>query len=549
MKNISAPFVASVSVFCEHANFRPATEQQQAALVQIVTLLENDPLALKWAAMHTAVTNPLSTRNLLEQNLSACPDARPALENIRQAALDCALAALPPSLRQFLRGVSVFVEGWSVDAAAVVCDAPQAGEWCEELLRRELVCCDTTRETSSYRLVEWVRLCLQAELGEDAFQRLQQAHKAYYFQMACDAAPHLRFTPDLQWLRQLEAETANLLAAFEESYALECIQFALALWRWGYACAHIHSTERMLLLAYFACRPLPSEFMPELCRALGSVSYRQQKHTTAKGYFVDAYHSACEQENWTEAAFSAQMLTTQAGKLGQLSDAYCWAETSIALWQKAKLPWGEACILNELGVIAWQKDHLTEAQELFHKSAHISKQIGDTRQYARVLNNVGLIAETRKEYQLAEKCYRQYLAEAVTWLDQRDACNCLNNFAVVCFKQQKLRQATALFARALAQMEAIGYTLSIPGTLAGLGQAAHAKGNDKFAAQCFGLATRLNANYMDEFNLSDRHEVEQTIGDVRGALRPQIYGRFFKKGQNMTLKSLLTSLDNLLHSA
>ena len=333
----------AVDVFCQKANLVPGLdEEQHSDLVQICSWVQGDPLALEWTAMHTAASSPRATRCLLEAALRTCAATFPTNRDILQAALGCALSALPVHLYRFLHDLCVFEEGWTLEAASFICRAPEAGEWCEELWRRQLVARHTTHKESGYKLAGWVRARLHSEVGEAAMQRLQQAHKTYFFDLACLAAPHLRFTPDPAWVQRLEADRANLLAAFARSREEECLQFGLALWRWGYVCAHIPETCLLLHIARFACKTFPPAAKPEMYRALGSLFYRKNDTGVARGHLEEAHRLACVQENWEEAAFSAQVLAIMHGRSGQLETADCWVGSQSSLWQKTGSLWGQA---------------------------------------------------------------------------------------------------------------------------------------------------------------------------------------------------------------
>lgn len=532
-----------VESFRQKTNLTPQlSEEQFADLLQILSLVENDALALEWTAMHTALTSPHETRILLEQSLCVCPDAQPNALDIHKAALCCALRTLPAHLSRFLHDLSVFEEGWSVEAARDVCNAPDAEDWCAQLLDRHLISVDATRQGQGYRLIAWVRTRLLAAVEEPQRTALQQAHKAYFFRLACEAAPHLRFTPDAAWMARLEADKANLLAAIAISWDTECLHFGLALWRWGYVSAHIADTNRFLHMARFAVPTLPAHLEPEMYRALGSVFYRESNFEMATLYLEDGYHAAERQENWEEAAFNCQVLAIMVGKNGQIEKARSWIEHSLCLWEKAGSIWGQAAALNEKATLAFKDDQLNEAKHCYLKSSKLFEQINDKLQTSKILNNMGLLAEKQLEYKNAESAYRCSIQCRKDILDKRSECETLNNLANVCFKQQKFRQSNVYFCKTLVLMEKIGYTSAIPCALVGLGESAHKQGKDKFAVLCFSLADKLDSEHMNNYNLSERQVLEQTILEIRRTLRPQLYGQLRKKGQNLLIKQLLSQL-------
>ena len=540
-----------VDIYCHKANLKTDSdcvlgEQDSADLVQICSLIMGNSLALEWTAMHTEVSSPRSTRVVLEKALRACCQTLPSDQDILQAALICALAALPSALRRFLHKVSIFAEGWSVEAASVVCEAPQAGELCEELSRRQLVSVDTTHNEIRYRLAEWVRHYLRTQLNDVEEQRLAQSHKSYFFSLTVYAAPHIHFTPDVSWINRLEADKANLLAAFECSRSEECLQFGLALWRWGYMRAHIDETCRLLHIARFACKTFPPEAKPEMYRALGSIFYRKKEYGVAKGHLEEAYHIALKQENWEEAAFSAQILAIVFDVCGESDVADSWAESSYILWQQVGSLWGQASILNDKGLSAWKQERYLEAKQLLNRSLDYWRQLNDKLQAALVLSNIGLLAETQREHEDAEKAFRQSLLYLENGPDKRRNCKTLNNLALSCYQQQKYRQATTLFCKSLVLTESICFKALLPAVLVGLGEVAHKQGNNKFAVLCFSMAEDLDPNCKDSFYPADKREFEQIIVKVRRTMRSQMYESLWSRGRKMTVEEALNSVPSLM---
>lgn len=459
-----------------------------------------------------------------------------------QSQLEHHLMNLPEHLRAFLHTLTIFEDGWTCEAATLVCNAPSADQWCEELSEKHLLSRDTLRPGGGYRLVNWVREQLKKFVDPIQFQKLQHYHKTYFFRLVCEAAPNLRYTPHEFWMQRLETEKANLYAAFSVTRGEESIQFALAVWRWAYVSAHIKEICRMLHIARFSVKSFPKELLPELYRALGSIYYRENEIGIAKGYLEESHQEACAQQNWEEAAFAAQLICIMMGKTSDMLGASEWIETSLNYWIRAGSVWGQAAAYNEKAVLAAKDERLDEANHFYSESEKLFEQINDKHQASKILNNRGLLAERQKQYEVAENFHRKCLLYRKDILDKRFECETLNNLAAVCFKQQKFKQSNAHFCKALVLMEEIGYTAAIPCALTGLGQSAHKQGKEKFATMCFGLADKLNPDHMHGYSASERQELNDIIVELRLSLRPQLYGRLYKKGQKLTIKPLLSNL-------
>ncbi|CAI7979578.1 SARP family transcriptional regulator, regulator of embCAB operon [Frankia sp. Hr75.2] len=116
------------------------------------------------------------------------------------------------------RRLTVFVGGAPLGAVEEVCACDELDDPVEAavgLVDKSLAEVDAA---GRYRMLETVReFCAErlAESGEEA--RLQAAHAEWFLRLAGEAEPHLRRSEQLEWLRRLDAEHRNLLAALRRS--------------------------------------------------------------------------------------------------------------------------------------------------------------------------------------------------------------------------------------------------------------------------------------------------------------------------------------------
>jgi predicted ATPase/DNA-binding SARP family transcriptional activator len=121
--------------------------------------------------------------------------------------------------RLLARRLTVFVGGATLEAAERVCGLPatEVVEVLTSLVDKSLV--EAAGEDGRrYRMLDTVRaFCAErlAEAGEQ--ERLRRAHAAYFLDLARTADPHLHRAEQLEWLRRLDAERDDLLAALRRS--------------------------------------------------------------------------------------------------------------------------------------------------------------------------------------------------------------------------------------------------------------------------------------------------------------------------------------------
>ena len=125
------------------------------------------------------------------------------------------MGLLDDAERSLLEVASVFVGGWTIEAAAYVADLgqPAALERSEALARNSLIYVDGGSSARS-RMLETIRAFVAEQLAARPDEsQIRRRHADYYRAFAEEADPALRGADHGQCLDRLEAETGNLAAA------------------------------------------------------------------------------------------------------------------------------------------------------------------------------------------------------------------------------------------------------------------------------------------------------------------------------------------------
>jgi len=118
--------------------------------------------------------------------------------------------------RSLLETVAVFIDGWTVEAAAQVAglDADRALELSESLARHSLVHLDVTDNSSRCRMLDTVREFVAERLAaRPDVAEVERRHADHYRALAEQADGPLRRVDQNQWAERLQAEAGNLAAA------------------------------------------------------------------------------------------------------------------------------------------------------------------------------------------------------------------------------------------------------------------------------------------------------------------------------------------------
>ena len=126
---------------------------------------------------------------------------------------------MTPDEQHWLRRLSVFVGGWTLEAAtAIVSDEQDEVEALERLGRlvdQSLVLVDRAdADEPRYRMLETVRQYAQARLNESGESAtVRERHLAYFVAFAKRAHPQFFTREAARWYRRFDRELSNLLAA------------------------------------------------------------------------------------------------------------------------------------------------------------------------------------------------------------------------------------------------------------------------------------------------------------------------------------------------
>jgi predicted ATPase/DNA-binding XRE family transcriptional regulator len=225
------PPADAVTLFCERVRSRwPAfalTAQNEPVVSEICRRLDGLPLALELAApwLRLLGAEPLLGRleNRLAMLVGGAADL-PERQRTMRAALDWSYELLDAGQRTLLRHLGVFAGGFELDAAEAVgrrrdLSGDRVLGHLSALVDRSLVLAEATSTGTGparYRLLEVVRqyaaLRLQ-ECGDESEPRLR--HGEHFLALAENAERWERRPAQVEWLRRLETEHANLREAMD----------------------------------------------------------------------------------------------------------------------------------------------------------------------------------------------------------------------------------------------------------------------------------------------------------------------------------------------
>lgn len=573
------------------------SERNASAIAEICRSLDGLPLAIELAAARAKVLTPEQIAVRLREGLGLLSNGgqvRLSRHHTMAAAIDWSYRLLDERERGALRRLSVFRGGWTLEAAAAVCEnctAPSDAliDLLARLVDKSLVVTQPAGPAMRYRLLETIRQYTGERLCESGeAEPARRLHLAYYLALAEQAGPQLRLADHVTWLARLDAEHDNLRAAL--SFALEMAEESEGFT--GQALRLVAALE-----PYWSIRGHFREGLAWAEQAL-ALSYAQE-HTALRGRALCAASNlAWVQESciiageryaresvgiWRELgpgherglASALRLLATQLTSNWYGSEAHTLAEESLALFRASGDELGAADALWVLGWLRRDKDDKL-ARELLEHSLALYEKYGDVASAIQSRIQLGHICLHAGNHATARALYERCLADAASEGNQRAICKAAESlasayriagevetaityyrqgidlarenglfltrmldFLALCLLEKgDVRQAAALFAEVRTVGLGAGYMDELNG-LAFLGHmlalVKHARRQDRQAAQLLGAAERMRETGRVYLDWELKYDWDRAVRLVRAGLDQATFNAAWAEGRRLTV--------------
>jgi predicted ATPase len=188
-------------------------------VAEVCRRLEGIPLAIELAAACTRLLSPDALLRRLARSLDALGTGTvdmPERQHTLRATVEWSVGLLDDAERSLLETVAVFVDGWTVEAAAEVAglDEDRTLDLTEALADQSLISLDVTDDGPRSRMLETIRQFVAERLvARTDVAEIQRRHADYYRALAERGDRPLRSIAPGEWLARLEEEAGNLATA------------------------------------------------------------------------------------------------------------------------------------------------------------------------------------------------------------------------------------------------------------------------------------------------------------------------------------------------
>ena len=397
-------------------------EHTAPAVAAICRRLDGIPLALELAAGRVRALGVHELLARLDDRfrvIAGGPRGAPARQRTLRATIDWSWELLTPAERTVLRRLAVHAEGCSLAAAESVCagEGVRPDEVLDLLVRlvdRSLVVSQgPTSAEPRFRLLETVAAyCLErlADVGE--VEQVRQRHIHHYLALAERAEPELRGPEQRQWLEQLDAESANLRAAFEHVVqhadgAEPALRLAGALtWYWFLRGRFGEATRslRRALAVPGTAPPVARAHAAAWLAGLRVLEGDGPERTELDPPVIEGEPTATARMRW----FVGYTLAT----VGDMAAAERLTRAALATFEAIGDRWGIAAGLVDRASQAMATGHLDAAERYATRSAELFAEVGDRWGQTQSTFALGALAEIAGDYPRAERHHRRGLQMA-----------------------------------------------------------------------------------------------------------------------------------------
>jgi predicted ATPase/DNA-binding CsgD family transcriptional regulator len=528
----------SVRLFVERAKAAQArfslTPQNATAVARVCQQLDGIPLAIELAAARVKALSVGQVAAHLNDRFqlltSGSRTALPRQQTLR-AAVDWSYELLTEAERLSLRRLSIFVDGWTLEAAEGVCAddavtsiddgktlAPKllpddVLDVLSQLVNKSLVLATEQDETERYRFLETMRQYAHEKLLESGeVEQVRDRHLDFFTKFAEEAEAKVYGPDQLNWFDRLEEDHYNLRAALDWSLQsshgrIAGLRLATALERYWISRGYLNEARNRLLEAL--AQPEAVERTAVRAKALNSAGKMQLSlgnPTEMQPLIEEALVIGAEVGDKRALAMSFFILGSAALNRGDYAAARACFEKDLSLSREREDNLEIGCAMAFIGEVALLQGDYERAQTLYGEAVPLVRDAGDKSFLPYVLRRAAEVARFHNDYDGAAALYRQGLAFA---------CEVNGRF-------------------------------SIAACLAGLGYVAVARGHMVYAAQLFGAVEALLEFMHRQLAAADRVDYERSITAVRAQLGEANFALRWAEGRAMTLEQAIAAADQAI---
>lgn len=502
---------SAVQLFIQRAqannpNFS-VTNENAPAIAEICQRLEGLPLAIELASARIKMLSPEALLTRLDHRFEVLRGGTrdlPERQHTLYSAIDWSYNLLSEAERRLFQRLAVFVGGWILEAAEIVCSVPgepttDVFDIVERLIEHNLIRPpEEVAGESRLQMWESIREFALERLRESGeIEEISHRHAQYYLALVNQAYPELITSRQTQWVLRLKVEHDNIRSVLMWSQHADIdlgLNLCAAIWKF-WVMHNNFGEGRMWLETFISLAPEPTPVHGKVLHAAAVFAVYQADYQVAQVYMEKALAISEQQGNQREIAVG----------------------------------------LNELGLIAMYQGNFPVARELLEKSMEIKRHLGEAWLIANSYANLGLISSYQNDYHSAYTLHQKSL-DIYRALDETSGIAIANgNLGYVAFHLGRLAEARTLQSQSLLLFNEVGDIDGATECLERLAMVANATEDLSRAARLFGAASVSRIEAGTALPPYERAEYDRELQITRDSLDPDVFNNAWTAGRAMTL--------------
>ncbi len=548
----------AVQLFLERAaavNPRFAlTESNAPAIAQICRRLDGIPLALELAAARTRAFSGEQIASRLDDRFrlltGGSRTALPRQQTLR-ALIDWSYDLLSEPERVLLLHLSVFVGGWTLEAAEAVCPDLDVLDLLAQLVNKSLVIADEQGGQVRYRLLETVRQYARDRLFESGeMTAVRDRHLDYFLRLAEEAEPGLRGGAAFDWIERLEPDDDNFRAATEWGQERRPEDALLLSGRYMfYAAFRLNDRAKAInflrgLLARVDAPPGddPASRRRRQARAGGLAQmclYFMGQGDMAAGLaaFTEAVALERQLDDKLQLAFTLGMwatLTVLVGDAANYAAAHAAAEESVTLIRETGNKRWLMVTLPALVVLEIRLGNHARAQALREEMRLLVEQ-ADHPLFMTALLGLGAIARFQGQFDDARAYFHKSLNIARRLKTSQFEVVSQSELVHLARLEGKLDEARDGYRQLIVKWKELGQRAAVAHQLECLAFVAHAEREPERAVRLLGAAEALRDLIQVSMTNDERQEYDREVAALRDQLAAHVFASAWVEGRAMSM--------------
>ena len=395
LQNVSQ--YAAVELFIQRAkSIKPdftVTDENAPAIAEICYRLDGLPLAIELAAARIKMMTPRELLSRLERRFDILRGGvreLPERQQTLRGAIDWSYELLGDSTKKLFRGLSVFVGGWTLDAAEAVCNVDNEPGF--DIMDEMETLVDNSLLSQSQDADGQTRFTMLETIREYAHERLLESgeidqvchqHALYFLDFVRKVEPLIRSRERVKYTRKMRQEFGNIRAILEWSCStgksIEVAQrMAITLaWFWQSSMSISESYQWAVRLMEHVDDSTPLEIHAGLLWGVGGFAWSQGDLARAITNLDESLRLARRTNDkylLANILIVRGLAATSAHKVQAANEMF---EESIELLRSLNEKWGQSLALAWMGDVALLEKDFERSRALHEQAIAIAREQGD----------------------------------------------------------------------------------------------------------------------------------------------------------------------------